>query len=88
MDPLTQCREEIDRIDAQMIALFERRMAVAREIAEIKKRANMPVLQAGREKAVLDKCREQLKDKALWPSAQKFMQYIMQLSREEQNQRI
>ena len=60
---------------------------MACEIAEIKSAGTCRFAdQAG--KAVLDKCREQLKDKALWPSAEKFMQYIMQLSREEQNQRI
>ena len=33
MKELDVCRTEIDAIDAQLIALFERRMEVARDIA-------------------------------------------------------
>ena len=33
MKDLTQCRAELDAIDSQLVALFEERMRVARDIA-------------------------------------------------------
>ncbi len=48
-------REEINEIDAQMVDLFKKRMAVAASVAEYKKERGLPVLDAARERALLGK---------------------------------
>ena len=50
---LNDYRREMDEIDAQLLAAFERRMGVAGKIAEYKKAHDMPVLDARREKEKL-----------------------------------
>ena len=54
MKDLTQCRAEIDAIDTQLIALFEERMRVARDVAYYKQEHHMDILDSSREQAVLD----------------------------------
>ena len=46
-------REQIDRIDDELIRLFKERMDVSREIARYKKEHGLPVLDAAREKEKL-----------------------------------
>ena len=53
MDALEQARREIDTVDAQLAALFERRMKVVLSVAEYKKAHGLPVFDAAREKVVL-----------------------------------
>ena len=52
---LTQLREKIDGIDRELVALFIQRMGVSAEVAEYKRRAKMAVLDADRERMLLDK---------------------------------
>lgn len=47
-------RQEIDRIDKQLIALFKQRMDCARRVGEYKKERDLPVLNTQRENEVLD----------------------------------
>ena len=54
MDALEQARAEIDTVDAQLAALFERRMAAVLQVAEYKRAHGLPVYDAARETAVLD----------------------------------
>lgn len=51
---LKDCRDRIDEINNQMLELLKERMAVSAEIARLKKEAGLPVLNAEREKAILD----------------------------------
>ena len=53
MASLTELRGELDAIDREMVALFERRMAVAREVAAYKLANGLPVLDASREAQVI-----------------------------------
>ena len=55
MDALEQARREIDTVDAQLAALFERRMKAVLSVAEYKKAHGLPIFDAAREKVVLDK---------------------------------
>ena len=55
---IANIREKIDGIDAQMVALFRERMKVAREVAQYKQQRGLPILDAGRERAVLCKVAE------------------------------
>lgn len=44
-----------DTVDAQLAALFERRMKAVLSVAEYKKAHGLPIFDAAREKVVLDK---------------------------------
>ncbi len=50
---INKLREEINSIDAEMVALFKQRMQVAASVAEYKKERGLPVLDAARERALL-----------------------------------
>ena len=50
-----ELRSEIDRIDREMIKLFEQRMKITAEIAEYKRANNIPVLDRAREDKVIEK---------------------------------
>lgn len=50
---LEELRQKIDKIDEEMIRLFEKRMDIAGEIAQFKKDSNLPVLSASREREKL-----------------------------------
>ena len=52
---LTASRQQIDEIDKQITALLEERMKAVAAVAAYKKAHRMPVLDASREAAVLDK---------------------------------
>ena len=66
---LSQYREQIDQIDDELIALFARRMETAAQIAQWKRQAGKPVMDAGRERAklldVMGKCPDEFKDYAV-----------------------
>ena len=48
MSTLEELRARIDDIDVQMVALFEQRMNVTRQVGEYKKEHGMPVLDRNR----------------------------------------
>lgn len=50
---LEHCREKIDRIDTQILALLNRRAEIAKEIGSIKAVAGLPIIDATREDAIL-----------------------------------
>lgn len=52
---INKLREEINAIDAEMVELFKKRMAIAASVAEYKKEHGLPVLDAARERALLER---------------------------------
>lgn len=48
-------REEIDRIDSQLLSIFNRRASLALEIGKIKKHLQLPVYDPAREKRIFDR---------------------------------
>jgi|SRR5919107_937543 chorismate mutase len=50
---IEDCREEIDRIDGELLRLLNRRARLALEVGELKARAGLPVKDEGREREVL-----------------------------------
>ena len=57
---LKELRIELDKIDTELVGLFERRMRVCEDVARYKMRMNKPVLDAGREKEKLQSVADQL----------------------------
>ena len=81
MDLLQQARGEIDTIDAEMAALFERRMRAVADVARYKAETGKPVFDAVREASVLDKNTARLQDETLRPYYRAFLQEAMAVSR-------
>jgi chorismate mutase len=53
MAELSRCREEIERIDRDIIALLARRLALGKRTGELKRVAGLPILDPTREAAVI-----------------------------------
>jgi len=54
-ETITGFREEIDRLDSQLLSIFNRRAALALEIGRIKKILDLPVYDPSREKRIFDR---------------------------------
>ena len=55
---LAKCRDEIEKIDNDMIALLSRRLALGSEIGNLKRAEGMPILDPTREAAVIRRVTE------------------------------
>ncbi len=55
---LKTLRDQIDAIDSELVALLGKRVAVAREIARIKKREKLPILDPNREDEIKAKVKK------------------------------
>ena len=81
MGSLEDYRKEIDSIDRELIALFEKRMNVAIKVWEYKKERNLPVFNAKREEEVIKKNINLLHNKKYNDITRDFFEKIMELSR-------
>ena len=52
---LKEFRQQIDEIDTKIIALYEQRMEIVKQVSIYKIANNIPVLDASREQLILDK---------------------------------
>jgi chorismate mutase / prephenate dehydratase len=85
MEDLNQLRNQIDEIDEKMVLLFEERMVAVMKIADYKNQNGIPILNETREKEVIKKNTLRLKNKTFEHSLERFLVYMMSLSREEQS---
>lgn len=83
MDDLQQLRQDIDRIDRQLVDLFRQRMAVTAQVGQYKLERGIPVLDAARERQVLQD-KAQLVDGDLRPGVTTLFQTLMSISRRQQ----
>lgn len=84
---LKELRDQIDAIDTQLVDLFKRRMAISQEVAVYKKERGLPVLDPGRERALLAQVGEQAGED-LADYAESVFRTLMAASRSYQNQCI
>lgn len=77
---LQELRNQIDDIDGEILKLFSKRMEVCRGVAEYKKEHNLPVLQGGREKQVIERVRANSPE-SLRDGAAMLFQNIMDISK-------
>ena len=84
MTELEQYRQEIDRIDGELVQLFLERMAVTGKVGEYKQRAGIPVLDAGREKQVIAAKTALTDDPARKADIAALYESIMAISRRQQ----
>lgn len=85
MKDLETLRAEIDAIDRELVRLFEARMNVVLGVTAYKLAHGLPILNAGREQQVLDKCRALLENKDYSEALCQWMQTTMALSRAAQD---
>ena len=88
MNELENLRERIDKIDKELIALFEERMNVVNDIAEYKIKNNLPILNQNREDIVISKVKAIVKNKDYTDSAIDFIKHIMEISKKFQQKLI
>lgn len=88
MTDLENTRMKINLIDSQLASLFEERMKLVVEVADYKKKNNMPIFDSEREKQVIENSIKLLKDKDLAPYFKDFIQSMMDVSKEYQKKII
>ncbi|MGG7213345.1 prephenate dehydratase [Clostridium nigeriense] len=81
MGSLEDYRKEIDSIDRELIALFEKRMNVAIKVGEYKKERNLPIFNGKREEEVIEKNINLLNNKDYSDITRRFFEKVMELSR-------
>lgn len=82
MDALENARAEIDAVDEQLAALFERRMAAVLEVAHYKQAHGLPIFDAAREAAVLEKAAARIHEPALRPFYRDHVQNMMDVAKQ------
>ena len=79
--PLDKARREINEVDAEMAALFVRRMRAAECVAAYKKERALPILDAEREEAVVQRNAKLIEDETLRSYYVNFIRNNMKVSR-------
>lgn len=67
MMDLNEIRNELDKIDSQIVDLLAKRNEFMPAVAEYKKKNNMPRVHPEREKQIIDSKRKQAEEKKLNP---------------------
>lgn len=81
---LKEFRENIDKIDDQIVELFEKRMQLVKGIANYKKENNIQIENKNREEIVIKKAKNKLNDKELEKYIEVFMKDLMKISKKYQ----
>ena len=84
-DPLSEERAAINEIDKEMLVLFERRMKHSERIAKIKEKSGAAIYVPGREQEILTAAEKSV-DEPYGNYAREFMQEILRLSKERQQE--
>ena len=84
MDKLQEARLQINDIDKEMAALFERRMQAAKVIAEYKKERGLQIYDAKREQTVIEKNAAYIKDYDVRSYYVRFLNDEMAVSKQYQ----
>ena len=87
-DALAAARAEIDSVDREIAALFERRMRAVTAVADYKQANGLPILDSAREEAVIRKNEALIEDAELRPYYVQFLRDMMRTSRNFQKARI
>ena len=88
MRDLAELRQEIDEIDAQMVKLFEQRMAVSEEVAEYKVAVGKKILDKEREKLKIQAVKSMTCNEFNSHGVEELYNQIMAMSRKLQYQRM
>lgn len=81
---LKELRNQIDLIDKEMAKLFEQRMEIVKKIGDYKKENNLPILDANREKEVIQKNSSYIVNEEIIPLYQEFLIHLMNLAKKNE----
>ena len=81
---LNELRQQINRIDDELLDLFTRRMDLASQVAEYKRENDLPILQPAREREILKKAADKAGPE-LGGYARVLFSMLMELSKSYQN---
>ena len=88
MKDLNETRSKIEEIDREIAGLFERRMELSKSVADYKKEHALPVKDAARESALIDKNRGYIKNPEILEYYVRLQKNIMSLSCDYQERLI
>ncbi|EDS78018.1 chorismate mutase [Clostridium botulinum C str. Eklund] len=88
MDDLKKLRDDIDSIDRELIALFQKRMETVLKVAEYKKKNNIPILNSHREDEVIKKNSKLIYNKDFKKPVEEFLKDVMKISKDLQAKKI
>lgn len=83
---LKEIRNEIDDIDAGLSALFQRRAALSVQAALYKHQNNLPMVDDGREKAIIERAEASAQDEGLKPNIRHFFEQVLTECRQKQRE--
>ena len=86
MKDLLEIRRDIDEVDAKLVALYEKRMELAEQVAEYKISAGKQVFDKNREQEKLDKVSGMVEEPFLKEGVKELFEQIMSISRKRQYQ--
>ena len=86
MKDLIKAREEIDLIDTEIIRLFEKRMDIVKDVAIYKIANKLPVLDSSREKAMLEKNINKIKNEEYKKYYEKVLKGFLEASKDMQKE--
>lgn len=84
MEELDTLRDQIRSIDKHLVVLFEKRMALSKEVALTKQKMNKPIYDEAREKRNIEVLSSMLESAADQPYFKRWYQLLMDLSKEKQ----
>lgn len=84
MTNLKEIRDKINDLDKEMLDLFTKRMKLSKEVMEYKIKNNLPILDQEREKEVINRNLNNLKNKELEKYYLEFITNLMNISKEYQ----
>ncbi len=87
-EELGALRERIDKIDEQLTSLFELRMDAVKEVAAIKSEYGMPVHDAAREDAVVERAVSRLKKEEYGEDIKSFYRSLIDISKARERREI
>ena len=85
MNLLEEARIEINAVDKELALLFEKRMRASEKVATYKREHGLPILDAAREAAVIERGASLIKDDTLREYYVQFLKNTMQISRAYQS---
>ena len=85
---LGEIRERIDKLDRQLVELLEERLYIVQEVAQFKKNTGKKIFDEEREKEVVKKNLERVKNKELNHYIELILKDIMNSSKEYQKFKI
>ena len=81
-------RQEIDKIDDQIVQLLEERMHLVEGVVAYKKTSGKPILDTKREEAIFEKVRNRVSDKKYEETIVATFSDILKHSRDYQEQKL